>query len=95
MESLSIWIIFSICLSHQYDKKALNLNPKKLLHSKWTATKPTNKEKHFIVTKLVISDLETQVVEAVELEAVMTGRKQVLPWRDLQNTETWKQGWQV
>ncbi len=69
------------------------LNPRKLLHSKWTAVTPVNKEKHFMVTKLIIPDPETQVVKAVELEAVMTGRKQLLPWRDLQNSEIWKQGW--
>ena len=27
------------------------LNPKKLLNSKWTAVKPRNKEKHFLVTE--------------------------------------------
>ncbi|NLZ79547.1 MAG: TIGR02450 family Trp-rich protein, partial [Gammaproteobacteria bacterium] len=26
------------------------INPKKLLHSKWTAVSPVNKEKHFMVT---------------------------------------------
>ena len=78
--------------------KPLRLNPKKLLHSKWTAVKPVNKEKHFMVTKLIVSgekmgDEETQVIEAVELEAVMTGRVQVLDWHALQNREVWKQGW--
>lgn len=28
------------------------INPKKLLHSKWTAVKPENKEKHFMVTEM-------------------------------------------
>ncbi|MBO6198792.1 MAG: TIGR02450 family Trp-rich protein, partial [Psychrobacter sp.] len=28
------------------------INPKKLLNSKWTAVKPTNKEKHFLVTEI-------------------------------------------
>lgn len=57
--------------------------------------KPINKEKHFMVTNLVIPDLETQVVEAVEIEAVMTGRKQVIPWLALHNSGVWKQGWQA
>ncbi len=73
--------------------KPLNLNPKKLLHSKWTAVKPVNKEKHFMVTKLIIDDEETQVIEAVEIEAVMTGRTQRMPWRALQDRAVWKQGW--
>jgi hypothetical protein len=29
------------------------LSPKKLLHSKWTAVEPRNKEKHFLVTKVI------------------------------------------
>lgn len=73
--------------------KSLNLNPKKLLHSKWTAVKPVNKEKHFMVTKLVILDPQTQVIEAVEIEAVMTGRVQRMDWHALQNRDVWKQGW--
>ncbi|AKR43096.1 TIGR02450 family Trp-rich protein [Methylophilus sp. TWE2] len=72
--------------------KPLRLNPKKLLHSKWTAVKPVNKEKHFMVTKLIIADEETQVIEVVEIEAVMTGRMQVIDWRALQNRDAWKQG---
>ncbi|TXI47040.1 MAG: TIGR02450 family Trp-rich protein [Methylophilus sp.] len=75
--------------------KPLRLNPKKLLHSKWTALKPVNKEKHFMVTKIIIRDEETQVIENVEIEAVMTGRKQVIPWLALQNSGVWKQGWQA
>jgi tryptophan-rich hypothetical protein len=73
--------------------KPLRLNPKKLLHSKWTAVRPVNKEKHFMVTKLIIRDEQTQVIEAVEIEAVMTGRVQVIDSRALQNRDVWKQGW--
>ncbi|MDP8568373.1 TIGR02450 family Trp-rich protein [Methylophilus aquaticus] len=69
------------------------INPKKLLHFKWTTVKPVNKEKHFMVTRLMMPDLETQVITAVEIEAVMTGRRQEILWRELQNTELWKQGW--
>ena len=29
------------------------LSPKKLLHTKWTAVSPLNKEKHFLVTKVI------------------------------------------
>lgn len=71
----------------------LQLNPKKLLQSKWTAVKPVNKEKHFMVTRLIVPELEAEVITVVEIEAVMTGRRQEIPWRDLQNTELWKQGW--
>jgi tryptophan-rich hypothetical protein len=73
--------------------KPFKLNPKKLLHSKWTAVKPVNKEKHFMVTKLIFRDEETQVIEAVEIEAVMTWRVQVIDWHALQDRAVWKQGW--
>lgn len=73
--------------------KPFKLNPKKLLHSKWKAVKPVNKEKHFMVTKLIIRNEETQVIETVEIEAVMTGRMQRMDWRALQDSGVWKQGW--
>jgi len=31
------------------------LSPNKLLHTKWTAVEPRNKEKHFLVTKVTIN----------------------------------------
>jgi tryptophan-rich hypothetical protein len=39
-----------------------NLNPKKLLNSKWTATPAINKEKHFIIVE-VEYDEEGNVIE--------------------------------
>ena len=80
------------CHNHM-QTKPFKLNPKKLLNSKWTAVKPVNKEKHFMVTKLIIRDEETQVIEAVEIEAVMTWRVQVIDWHALQDSGVWKQGW--
>ncbi|CRM36633.1 hypothetical protein [Pseudomonas sp. 37 R 15] len=67
------------------------LNPGKLLLSKWTATSPKNKEKHFLVTEL-FRDEEGTVLE-IELQAVMTRRSERLPWQALQNPESWKMGW--
>ncbi|MEX5592127.1 TIGR02450 family Trp-rich protein [Pseudomonas orientalis] len=67
------------------------LNPAKLLLSKWTATSPKNKEKHFLVTEL-FRDEEGTVLE-IELQAVMTRRSERLPWQALQNAESWKMGW--
>ncbi|HCH4279606.1 TPA: TIGR02450 family Trp-rich protein [Vibrio parahaemolyticus] len=32
------------------------IHPKKLLHSKWTATSPKNKEKHFVVTEMELDE---------------------------------------
>lgn len=69
------------------------LNPKKLLLSKWTAVKPVNKEMHFLVRAVVKPESAELQVEQFELEAVYSGRVQVIHWRDLQNEELWLQGW--
>lgn len=69
------------------------LNPRKLLLSKWTATAPQNKEKHFLVTELVLDDDDVTVV-AVALQAVMTRQVRQLPWQELQDAAQWKMGWQ-
>ncbi|MCF5543645.1 TIGR02450 family Trp-rich protein [Pseudomonas salomonii] len=67
------------------------LNPTKLLLSKWTAARPRNREKHFLVTELFRDD-EGTVLE-IELQAVMTRRAERLPWQTLQNAEDWRMGW--
>ncbi|AZE92877.1 hypothetical protein C4J95_0747 [Pseudomonas orientalis] len=67
------------------------INPSKLLLSKWTATSPKNKEKHFLVTEL-FRDEEGTVLD-IELQAVMTRRSERLPWQTLQNPDSWKMGW--
>lgn len=69
-----------------------NINPKKLLYSKWTAVRPVNKEKHFMVTELQLN-AEGAVVQCV-LEAVLTKRQAAIDWQELKNTEKWQQGWQ-
>ena len=67
------------------------INPKKLLHSKWTAVKPVNKEKHFMVTEVEF-DEEGAVVDCV-IEAVMSKRAESIDWTVLKNTDSWRQGW--
>ena len=69
------------------------LNPKKLLLSKWTAVKPSNKRKHFLVSKVILPDLPDAAIEFIELEAVFDKSIQVIPWRDLKETDIWLQGW--
>ncbi|MEB0032059.1 TIGR02450 family Trp-rich protein [Undibacterium sp. RTI2.1] len=75
------------------------LSPKKLLLSKWTAVSPRNKEKHFMVTKLVLSDdldhsgLSNAPVELIELEAVYSKNVIRLAWRELTDSSLWHQGW--
>ena len=67
------------------------INPAKLLLSKWTAARPRNKEKHFLVTEL-FRDEDGTVLE-IELQAVMTLRAERLAWQTLQNAEDWRIGW--
>ena len=71
---------------------ANTINPAKLLNSKWTAVEPVKKEKHFIVTR-VFFDEQEQPKRCI-LEAVLTGRKQELHWRELKDSDCWLFGWQ-
>jgi tryptophan-rich hypothetical protein len=68
------------------------INPRKLLLSKWTAAQPRNREKHFLVTEL-FRDEEGTVLE-IELQAVLTHRSERLPWQTLQDAGSWRMGWQ-
>ncbi len=69
------------------------LHPKKLLLSKWTACHPENKEKHFLVVK-VLEPLEVGApIEKVVIEAVMTKRQWTIDWRSLSDQAQWSQGW--
>jgi len=74
-------------------QKSLQLNPKKLLLSKWTATIVQNKEKHFLVTKIIEPELPFTQIQDIELEAIYSGRSFILPWQELTNTRQWRQGW--
>jgi tryptophan-rich hypothetical protein len=69
------------------------LNPKKLLLSKWTAVKPVAKQKHFLVSRVIQPELDTDPVEWVEIEAVFSKATQNIRWRELQNDAVWRQGW--
>lgn len=67
------------------------INPKKLLRSKWTAVKPINKEKHFLITEV---DFDEQgEVTLCLLEAIISHRTTEINWHDLKDTEQWLQGW--
>ena len=68
------------------------LNPNKLLLSKWTAARPQNREKHFLVSELLCDEAGT--VLQVELQAVLTRRSEQIDWRQLQDDEAWLSGWQ-
>ena len=67
------------------------INPTKLLHSKWTAVRPENREKHFLVVDVKFN--EEGIVMSCLLEAIISKRICDIDWRDLKNSDNWKQGW--
>lgn len=71
----------------------LRLNPRKLLLSKWTALAPKNKEKHFLVVRVLVPDDPLAPITEVELEAVYSGRSRVIAWKTLTDEAVWRQGW--
>jgi tryptophan-rich hypothetical protein len=61
--------------------------------SKWTAVTPRNREKHFLVTKVIVPEIPGAPIEWVDLEAVHSGRTQRLAWQELTDPACWIQGW--
>ncbi|MBC7502473.1 MAG: TIGR02450 family Trp-rich protein [Herminiimonas sp.] len=70
----------------------MHISPKKLLHAKWTAVNPVNREKHFLVTRLIVPDDGTPIV-TVDLQAVHSLRTETIAWRDLLDDSRWTIGW--
>jgi tryptophan-rich hypothetical protein len=69
------------------------IQPKKLLLSKWTAVQPVAKDKHLLVSKIIIPDSPDMAIEWIELEAVFSKTITRMRWQDLRDTAMWKQGW--
>jgi len=67
------------------------INPNKLLLSKWTAVKPKKKERHFMVTKLIYA--ENEDIIGCELEAVISNNLYEINWKDLKDSSCWLIGW--
>ena len=59
------------------------INPKKLLLSKWTAVHPIAKQKHFLVSKVILPEAPEEKIEFVEIEAVYSKKTRQIPWRNL------------
>lgn len=68
------------------------INPRKLLHSKWTAIEPRKKQKHFLVTKVKFD--EQGLVSLCLFEAVLTRAQYQIDWHELTNEDKWHFGWQ-
>lgn len=62
----------------------------KLVGSKWTATAPRDREKHFVVRETV---LEGGRIVRVALEAIHSGRILDLSLSDLRDAAVWRPGW--
>lgn len=73
-----------------------SFNVNKLLLSKWTATTPIDKQKHFIVTELItelIGDESEEKVIGCVLEAVINKQAFQIDWQELKDADRWIQGW--
>lgn len=73
--------------------KLIKLNPKKLLLSKWTAVQVVAKQKHYLVSRVVQPEDFNLPITQIEIEAVYSGEKRIIFWRELQDSLSWKQGW--
>lgn len=75
------------------------VQPKKLLLTKWTAVQPIAKNKHFLVSKIIkpespdLPDFREAAIEWIELEAVFSKTVTRMQWQELRDSALWKQGW--
>jgi tryptophan-rich hypothetical protein len=69
------------------------ISPKKLLLTKWTAVHPLKKEKHFLVSKVILPEPPSEKIEYIELEAVYSKNMIRIAWRELSDSTLWIQGW--
>ena len=67
------------------------INPRKLELSKWTAVRPRDREKHFLVTAVHCDS--AGVPRRCTLEAVHSRRETELDWRELKDDTEWRMGW--
>ena len=68
------------------------INPEKLLLSKWTSVHVVEKQRHFIVVKLIRAS--DQTIIACELEAVINKKSCQIKWQALKDSGNWIMGWQ-
>ena len=70
----------------------MTISPKKLLLSKWTALTPINREKHFLVSRVIVPE-DGSPITHVDLQAVHSQRTETIAWRVLENAAVWVVGW--
>ncbi|WP_260259466.1 TIGR02450 family Trp-rich protein [Vibrio intestinalis] len=67
------------------------INPAKLHNSKWTAIKPSKRERHFLVSAIEFE--EDGSVASCTLEAILSKKEYAVDWKDFKDSEKWIQGW--
>jgi tryptophan-rich hypothetical protein len=72
---------------------SFKLNPHKLLFSKWTALPVLNKENHFLMVRVLPPEDPQASITTVELDAVYSRHRRIIPWKTLTDAECWQQGW--
>ena len=68
------------------------ISPKKLLLSKWTALTPINREKHFLVSRVIVPE-DGSPITHIDLQAVHSARTETIAWRTLEDAAVWVIGW--
>ena len=58
--------------------------------SKWTSLAPQNREKHFVLLRLLLGPED---VPCAELKALTTGRCRLVPRAELADDTRWSEGW--
>ena len=57
-----------------------------------TILAPRHREKHFLVTRVINPETPVHQIEAVEIGAVLTHRRYLIPWRELEYDGQWRPG---
>ena len=66
---------------------------KHLLNSKWTAVEPADRDKHFLVKRVLGAKAEDSENDLVELEAILSKRLHRVSPRELSDVARWRAGW--
>jgi hypothetical protein len=45
------------------------------------------------VSRVIQPEQPADPIESVEIEAIFSKATQIIPWRNLQDEEVWRQGW--